>query len=115
MRFSFKGLVPVILLFMALLFPCFYVVQGGTISINNPLEGTAGSIPELIYVLITIVFNLSLWIAPLMIIIAGFYFISAGGDIKRVTTAKTIITWTLIGWAISLMALGAVNLIYEIL
>ena len=65
--------------------PC----PSGQICIPNPL--CAQSFGELILVIVNIIFNLALIIAPLMIIIAGFYFVTSAGDPKKIIIAKDIL------------------------
>lgn len=81
--------------------------------IENPLK--YGSIEELIDSLINFIFWISLAIVPLMIIIAGFYWLTAAGDPKKVKTALDIIKWTVIGFAIILFAKGLVAIIRHVL
>ncbi len=50
------------------------------------------------------IFILSLVVAPLLIILGGFYVLTAAGDIVRVTQGKKIITWALIGLGVILSA-----------
>jgi len=59
------------------------------------------------------------WIAlallPLMIVIAGFYFVTAAGDPTKVEKAKGIILYTVIGFIIILLARGFVELLKTLL
>ena len=43
---------------------------------------------ELIDAIVNFIFNIALVVAPLMIIIGGFYFVTATGDPGKVQTAK---------------------------
>ncbi len=70
----------------------------------NPLQ--ADDFNELIDSIINIIFNLSLLLAPLMIVVAGFLFVTAAGDPNRVNTAKKIILWTAVGFLIVLLSKG---------
>ena len=54
-------------------------------------------------------------VAPLMLIIAGFIFVTSGGSPDRVKTAKNLIIYTLIGVAILLFAKGLILVIKSIL
>jgi len=49
-----------------------------------------------------------------MIIVAGFYFITATGDPAKIDTAKKIILWTLIGLLVVISAKGLIALFKEI-
>jgi len=62
---------------------------------------------------------LTIYIAPpivtIMILVAGFYFLTAGENPERVKTARKIILWTVIGYAIILISWGATSIIQDIL
>lgn len=79
------------------------------IRIDNPLK--ADSFAELIDNIIKFIFNLALWLAPIMFIIAGFYYITAVGDPQKIKTAKDIILYTIIGLIIIISARGLVELL----
>lgn len=83
------------------------------IIIPNPLD--AETFEELIENLIDFIFWVAVAIAPLMIIISGFYFLTAAGDPQKVKTAKDIILWTVVGFAIVLLAKGIISVIKEII
>jgi hypothetical protein len=70
----------------------------------NPLQ--ADDFGELIDSVINIIFNLSLLLAPLMIVVAGFLFVTAAGNPNRVNTAKRIVLWTAVGFLIILLSKG---------
>ena len=67
----------------------------GVITIDNPLK--AESFTELLDAIINFIFYLGVFgIAPIMIIVAGFYFITAAGDPEKIMTAKKMVLWVLI-------------------
>ncbi len=82
------------------------------VEITNPLSYT--SLTDLTYRIIDFLFYLALSVAPIMIIIAGFYFITATGDPQKIDTAKKIILWTLIGLLIVISAKGLIALFKDI-
>ena len=82
------------------------------ITIDNPLA--ADSFAELIDDLINIIFTLALAIAPIMFIVAGFYFITAAGEPEKINMAKKMILWTLIGLLVVMSAKGFIMLFGEI-
>lgn len=88
-------------------------VGAQVVEIENPLK--AESFEDLINSLINFIFWISLAIVPLMVIIAGFYWLTAAGDLKKVKTALDIIKWTVIGFAIILFARGLVAIIRHVL
>ncbi len=84
---------------------------GISIGIDNPLNAT--SFEALINSVINFIFIVALAIAPLMIIIAGFYFITAAGNPQKIDIAKRIILYTAIGLAIVLFAKGLIALLQK--
>ena len=102
-----------ILILVGFLFLGAFGEVGAQVVIENPLK--YGSIEELIDSLINFIFWTSLAIVPLMIIIAGFYWLTAAGDPKKVKTALDIIKWTVIGFAIILFARGIIAIIRHVL
>jgi hypothetical protein len=73
------------------------------IKIPNPLKNTNGTIPDLIAAIIdNIVIPIGGVIAILMVMYAGFLFVTARGDVKKITDAKQAILYACIGAAILL-------------
>ncbi len=85
----------------------------GAVCIENPL--IADTFEELIDNIITFIFIFALAFAPLMFIIAGFFFITAAGDPKKIQTAQTMIWYTLVGLAIVILAKGIIKVIQDVL
>lgn len=95
-------------------FPLLFInAEGGTIKIPNPLSSE--TFGDLLDKLVDFIFFVGIAVAPIMVLIAGFYFLTAGGDPKKVDTAKKIILYTIIGFAIILMARGLIGIINQIL
>ena len=82
------------------------------VTINNPLA--VDSFAELIDAIIDIIFYFAIAIAPIMFIIAGFYFVTAIDRPEKIETAKKMILWTLIGLLIVIAAKGLIMLFGEI-
>jgi len=114
---SFKIFVIFILLFSAVPVwaqeECEVSCPPDTICIPNPLRWC--TLDDFIFAIITFIFWIATAIAPLLIIIAGFYFITSAGNPSQVQTAKRIILYTLVGYAIILLSNGLVSVIKEIL
>jgi len=100
------------LLIILLLSSFFLPLITEAVSIPNPIESQ--SFFELLNKIIDFIFTISIPITALMIIIAGFYFITAQGEPEKIQTAKRIIIWALIGFLIVLCAKGLVKLLGEI-
>jgi len=80
--------------------------------IKNPL--TSDTFVDLMNQITNIIFYLAIVIAPIMFIVAGFYYLTAAGSVEKVSTAKKIILYTLIGLIIIISAKGMVELFQEI-
>ena len=52
--------------------------------------------------------------APLMFIVAGFYFMASAGDPTKIKQAKDIAIYTAIGLAIVMLAKGIIEVIQNI-
>jgi hypothetical protein len=98
-----------ILIFLGLVLP-FLVLA---VTIENPID--ADTFEELIENIITFIFNIALALVPLMIVIAGVYFVTAAGNPEQVQKAKGIILYTLIGFIVIILARGFVEFLKQIL
>jgi len=103
-----KGLL--IFIFLGLVLPLLVLAD---VIIHNPLHTPhfAGLIENIIKFL----WWIALALLPLMIVIAGFYFVTAAGDPAKVEKAKGIILYTVIGFFIILLARGLVELLKTLL
>ena len=79
------------------------------VCLPNPLK--AKNIGELIGAVINFAFFIALAIAPLMVVIAGFFLVTSAGDPKRFQTAKDIILYTFVGALIVFLAKGLISAI----
>ncbi len=50
-------------------------------------------------------------IATIMVIVSGFYFMTAQGDPGKIDKAKSVLLWALIGMAVVLLAKAAISLV----
>lgn len=81
--------------------------------LDNPLQ--ADNLLELIDVLATWLFNLSIPIVVVMIVYAGVMFLTSRGEPARVTKARQILLYAVVGFAIILIGKGFITLIESIL
>ena len=86
--------------------------NGFTGQLQSPIKHE--TFGELIEAVIEFIFKIALILAPLFIIIAGFYFVAAAGDTKHIETGKRILLYTLIGFLIILISSGLIELIKEV-
>ena len=96
-------------LFVFLFFP--FLVRG--LEITNPL--TDSDIGAIIKNIWRFLFMVALGVVPIMAIVAGFMFLSAGGNPEKIKKAKELLLWLAVGVAIILLAGGIVDLIKRIL
>ena len=92
--------------------PQFAAAAGG-IEIKPPI--TITTIPELVEVITNWAFWLGMVLAPLMILVGAFYFLTAAGDPKRIATGKKVILWTIVGLGIILFSKVIISIIESIL
>lgn len=89
------------------------VALADIIEIKNPLE--TEDFEEVVDNLIDFVFQVATPIVPLMIIIAGFLFVTASGNISQIEQSKKILIWTIVGFGILLLSKGILGLIKDLL
>lgn len=91
---------------------CQYV-NPDKIALCNPLQSS--TIGDLIKRLSDFVFNVALVLTPILVLYAGFLFLTSAGDPKKVSAAKSIILWTVIGLGIILLSKGIVAIMKGLL
>ncbi len=89
--------------------------QTYTFNIENPLKGGANDFAGLVNIIAQWIFNLAIPIAVAMIVYAGILFLTAAGEPAKVTKAKEVLKYAVIGLAIILIGKGFVTLIKSIL
>ncbi len=83
--------------------------------IPNPLKGGADDFSELVKIIAQWIFNLAIPIAVSMIVYSGILFLTAAGEPAKVTKAKDVLKWAVVGLAIIMIGSGFVTLIQSIL
>ena len=91
---------------------CVFPVATGT-TLTSTIK--AANFGEFIENIINFIFYFGLAFVPILFIIAGFYFTTAGGDSSKITTAKNIAGWAVAGMLIILFAKGIIEVIKSIL
>ncbi len=99
--------------FLTFLFFLLTPFLAGAIKFENPLVGI--TFEELIDAITDFIFWVTIAIAPIMIIVAAFYFLTSGGNPEKVSKAKKIILFTIIGLIIILLGKGIVAIIGQII
>lgn len=83
-------------------------------TINNPLN-VGGNIEDVLDAIINLLLTVGIPIAGLMYLWAGFQFLTAGGQEKKINTAKQTLIWTTIGVAVLLAGKGIVVVVEGLL
>ncbi|MFH1780625.1 MAG: pilin [Candidatus Nealsonbacteria bacterium] len=81
--------------------------------ICNPLA--YDNFEDLIDAIVSFLFNLSLVVAPIMLVIAGILYVTSAVNPKQIETAKNIILYTIIGFSVILLASGLVKVLQSLL
>jgi len=76
---------------------------------------TATTVESLLENVINYIFWFATAITPILVLVGGFYFITSGGSIEKVSRAKRIILYTIVGYAIVLFARGLVYVLADLL
>ncbi|MDD4930816.1 MAG: pilin [Candidatus Colwellbacteria bacterium] len=87
--------------------------------ICNPLSdnctGGGGTIEDILDKVINFILLIAAPIAALMYVWAGFMFLTAGGDPKKIDQAKKAVLWTSIGIGVLVISKGLVIVVQDIL
>jgi len=89
------------------------VLADETYQLENPLESE--SFAEVMAGVLNFVWYIAIAVVPIMLILAGFYFVTAAGDSNKIKTAKDILLWTLLGFGLIALSKGIVQLVMDIL
>ena len=85
---------------------------GSSVQITNPLKWN--TFEELINAIIDFLWLFALAVVPAVIIIAGYFFVTSAGDPAKVSQAKKMVLYALIGLLVIGMAKGIVALIQQV-
>ena len=110
-----KRLIYILLMFLTT-GTTFFALKESVLSLTfeDPLQ-TGGDIQVVLGKIWKFLYMVALAIVPIMAIIAGFMFMTAGGNPEKLKKAKNLLLYLAIGIAIVLLAGGIVNLIKMIL
>ncbi|HPC30870.1 MAG TPA: pilin [Candidatus Paceibacterota bacterium] len=86
----------------------------GGLTFENPL-GQTSDIWELIIKIIDFIFNVAVFVTAIIIVYAGFLFITSSGEPEKLKTAQKVLIWALIGFGLILLAKAIPPFIYEFL
>ncbi len=89
--------------------------QTYSFNIPNPLKGGVTDFSSLVKIIAQWIFNLAIPIAVAMIVYAGILFLTSAGDTSKVTKARQVLMYAVVGLAIILIGSGFITLIQSIL
>lgn len=82
--------------------------------IKNPL-GATSDITTLVKNILNFLWKIAWAIAPILIVYAGFLYITSAGNEEKVKTAQKTLIWALVGFAVVLIASSVPTIIQEFL
>ena len=88
--------------------------QSTSLNISNPLGGTS-DITTLVKNIINFLIILAVPITAILIVYAGFLYITSAGNDEKVKTAQKALIWAIIGFAIILVASSVPTIIEKFL
>lgn len=83
--------------------------------IDNPLTGGANTVGELLKIIVSWIFRLAIPIAVAVIVYSGILFLTSKGDPGKVTKAREMLKYAVIGLIIIFIGSGFITLIRSIL
>lgn len=102
-------------IFLTFLIICFgFSFYALGFSFGNPIP-TIKTVTDLVNEILKFLFNLALVICPIIIVYAGFLYITAAGNPQKIETAQKTLVWALIGLAVVLVASAVPNIIKNVL
>jgi len=87
--------------------------SGSIFKLENPLEHD--TFEEILGAVSKFLFQVGMALAPLMLVIAGFMYVTSAGSPTRVQTAQRMALYTVIGLAIILLASGLIAVLKSII
>ena len=88
--------------------------KDGKIGQQYPQDYTSDQALQILPRLVGYVYGFFLVIVVLMIIISGYMFVTAGGSPEKVTTARNVLMYALIGLAVAVLAKGLIALVAKL-
>lgn len=88
---------------------------GDGISFQNPLGGGVDTFTELADKIIDFLLVVAAPIVVIMVIWAGFLFMTAGGNLEKVQKGKDTLLWTAVGVGVLMISKGVTTLLVSIL
>ena len=88
-------------------------VLAEAVKLQNPLS--APDFKTIVDTVVDFIIKLAVVIAPIFIIYAGYLFMTSGGEPGKITTARNVIMYVVIGLAILLLSKGLVMVLISVI
>ena len=85
------------------------VSKADIVTFLNPIQ--TDTFKDAVDKVVNLIFRAAIVIAPLMIVVGGFFIVTATGNAEQINKGKKIILWTIVGFVIVLLARGISDLI----
>ena len=89
------------------------VCPTGSVCIQNPL--TTSKFTDVVDRILNILFFAAIAVAPVMILVAGFRFLTGGGNPETLKGARQMLIWTAVGFGIILLSKGIVIILRNVI
>jgi H+/gluconate symporter-like permease len=108
--YSQKRLLPLIIIILVTILLLSHKVY----AIDNPI-GANTTITNVIDHIVNFAIQLVTPLSALMILIAGFLYMTGGGNPEKIKTAHKVLIWALVGIAVVLLAKSAILIVKDVL
>ncbi|MBI2574040.1 MAG: hypothetical protein HYV78_01440 [Candidatus Wildermuthbacteria bacterium] len=92
---------------------CQYHTKENKVALCNPLPSE--NFKELLDNITNFIFNVAIVLSPILVVYAGFLFLTAAGNPKQAVTARNVLLWTAIGFIVILLSKGLIKVLEGIL
>ena len=90
---------------------CIFAAES-TATIENPIEAT--TFTQLIDMIVKWILDIAMVLAPLVIVYGGLTYMTAAGDTSKVSQARKIILYAVLGFILALLASSLINIFKDL-
>ena len=94
--------------------PLIIYAASSSLDLSNPL-GTTTTIPQLAYKILAFLLKLAIPIAAIMIVWAGFLYVTSAGNEKKIQSAQRALIWAIVGLAVVVIAQSVPGMVQDFL
>ncbi|MFA5755476.1 MAG: hypothetical protein WC909_03965 [Candidatus Paceibacterota bacterium] len=102
--------------FITLLITALIIVPifGDAVFFENPIPKIE-TITDLVSAIIDFLLDLAFWVSSILVVYAGFLYMTSAGNQQKVQTAQKALIWTLAGYGVVLIARYVPGIIKDVL